>query len=117
MSSSTERSDRDIVPPIIFNEDADVQIYPSVDAATRDVEAVDIVSSRFTFHDSTGRLLKASVHHGRVTLEPTSVIEPDSETLRSNMLQFLRWRGVPETDLSGASFGELVRLLGGESGR
>lgn len=111
MSVESEQSNFEIVPPIIFNEDADVQAYPSVEAVIRDVEAVDILSKKSTFHDSTGRVLEAQVHKGKISLEPTSKLEPDSETLRSYMIGMLRLAGMPDEGLSTMSFSELSRLL------
>jgi hypothetical protein len=107
----------EIVPPIILNEDADVQAYPSVEAVILEVEVVDILDNIYAFHDSTGRVLEAKVHKGKISLVPTSVVEPDSETLRANIIQFLCWPGVPDADLANASFSELVRLLAENSKR
>lgn len=115
MSAISEQSNFEIVPPIIFNEGADVLAYPSVEAVIRDVEVVDILDNIYAFHDSTGRVLEAKVHKGKISLVPTSVVEPDSETLRADIIRFLCWCGVPHADLSNASFSELVRLLSEKS--
>ena len=111
MSAEREQADLEIVPPIIFNEDADVQAYPSVEAAIRDVEVVDILDEIYEFHDSTGRVLKARVDKGRVSLVPTSRMEADSNTLRGYVIGMLRWNGVVEEGLSTKPFSELARLL------
>ena len=111
MSAEREQSDLEIVPPIIINEDADVQAYPSVEAAIRDVEVVDILDEIYEFHDSTGRVLKARVDKGRVSLVPTSRMEADSNTLRGYVIGMLRWNGVVEEGLSTKPFSELARLL------
>lgn len=111
MSAESEQSKFVIVPPIILNEDADVQAYPSVEAVIRQVEVVDILNEEYEFHDSTGRVLEARVHKGRVSLIPTSRMEADSETLRGYMIGILRLRGVQEEGLSTMRFGDLARLL------
>jgi hypothetical protein len=117
MSAIPEHSSIEIVPPIIFNEDADVHAYPSVEAVIRDVEVVDILDNVYRFHDSTGRVLEAQVHKGKISLVPTSKIEPDSEPLRSYIIGMLRLHGVPETGLSNAPFTDLARLLAEKSKR
>jgi hypothetical protein len=111
MSPEFKQSNPEIVPPIIFNEDADVQAYPSVDAVIRDVEVVDILNEAYEFHDATGRVLEARVHKGKVSLIPTSRMEADSETLRGYIIGILRLHGVPEEGLSALRFGDLARLL------
>jgi hypothetical protein len=100
-----------IVPPIILNEDADVQAYASVEAVIRQVEVVDILNQEYEFHDSTGRVLEARVHKNKVSLIPTSSVEADSAVLRGYMLQVLRLRGVQKEGLSSAPFRDLARLL------
>jgi hypothetical protein len=117
MSAASERPNFEIVPPIILNEDADIQAYPSAEAVIRHVEVIDILNNEYTFHDSTGRVLEARVHKGEISLVPTSKVEPDSETLRNYMLGALRLRGTPETSLSNAPFSQLVRLLAEKSNR
>lgn len=117
MLGTSEQSNFEIVPPIILNEDADVQVYPSVEAVIRHVEVTDILNNEYSFHDSTGRVLEAQVHNGKISLVPTSKVEPDSEMLRTYIVGILRLRGVPETGLSKASFNELARLLAEKSRR
>lgn len=111
MSTESEQSDFGMVPPIILNEDADVVVYPSVEALIRDVELVDVLNKEYEFHDSTGRVLEARVNKKKVSLIPTSRVEADSPMLRGYMLQVLRVLGVQEEGLSSAPFGDLARLL------
>jgi hypothetical protein len=101
----------EIVPPVIVNEDGDVQAYPSVQSAILDVEAIDVLKDVYTFHDSTGRILKAQVRNGEVSLVSTSVLEPDIDSLRKRILRFLRLSGVSNEGLSNAGLSELSRLL------
>jgi hypothetical protein len=117
MSAESEQSNFEIVPPIILNEDADVQAYPSLEAVIRQVEVVDILNEEYEFHDSTGRVLEARVHKGKVSLVPTSRVEADSETLRSYIVGLLRLSGMPGEGLSSKPFSELARLLLEESMR
>jgi hypothetical protein len=111
VSKDTEQLDFEIAPPIILNEDADVVVYPSVEALIRHVELVDVLNKEYEFHDSTGRVLEARVHKKKVSLVPTSRVEADSPLLRGYMLQVLRMLGAQEERLSSAPFGDLARLL------
>jgi hypothetical protein len=117
MSVISERSSFGIAPPIILDENGDVQLYPSVGAVIRHLEAVDVLNNEYTFHDSTGRVLEAKVHKGKVSLVPTPTLEPESKSLRTNIVGVLRFHGMPEEGLSSLSFGELVQLLAEKSKR
>lgn len=109
MSSSPHKFE--IVPPVIFNEGADVVAYPSVEASISGIELVDVLDNRYEFHDSTGRVLEARVDKKKVSLVPTSIVEADSAVLRGYMLQVLRLRGLQIESLGSVPFGDLVRLL------
>jgi hypothetical protein len=111
MLMNPQESGLEIVPPIIVNEGADVFAYPSVEAVIRHVEVVDIENGVYEFHDSTGRVLEAKVHRGKLSLVPTSKLESNSETLRGYMIGVLRLQGVLQEDLSTKAFSELARLL------
>jgi hypothetical protein len=111
MSSRPNEFSFEIVPPIIFNEGADVVAYPSVEASISGVELVDVLNNIYEFHDSTGRVLEARVDKNTVSLIPTSTIEADSAVLRGYMLEVLGLRGVGEEGLASAPFGDLARLL------
>ena len=111
MSSEFGQSSLEIVPPIIWNEDADIQAYPSVEAAIGDIEVIDILNEEYEFHDSTGRVLEARLDGKRVSLVPTSTLEANSETLRGYILGMLRLHGVVVEGLSAKPFSELAQLL------
>ena len=115
MSVISERSKFEIVPPIILDENGDVQAYPSVRAVIRHLEVVDVLNNEYTFHDSTGRVLEAKVHKGKVSLVPTQRLEPESENLRTDIIRVLRFHGVPEEGLSNLPLGKLVQLLAEKS--
>jgi hypothetical protein len=53
----SEQLNLEIVPPVIVDENCDVQAYPSVARAVRAVEAVDVLNKEYAFYDSTGRVL------------------------------------------------------------
>jgi hypothetical protein len=111
VSSMSNKFDFEIVPPIIFNEGADVVAYPSVEASISGIELVDVLNNLYEFHDSTGRVLEVRVDKKKVNLIPTSRVEADSPVLRGYMLQVLRLRGIEEESLASSPFGDLARLL------
>ena len=111
MSREFEQPCFQVVPPIILDENGDVEAYPSVQAVIRHVEVVDILNGEYTFHDSTGRVLEAQVFKGKVKLVPTPRVEPDSSVLRERIVHVLSLLGVPEEASSGLPFTELSRLL------
>lgn len=117
MSAISERSNFEIVPPIILDENGDVQVYPSVGAVIRHIEIVDVLNHEYTFHDSTGRVLEAEVHEGKVSLVPTPKLEPESKDLRTDIIGVLRFHGVPEEGLSNLPLGKLAQLLAEKSKR
>jgi hypothetical protein len=111
MSSELHKFSFEIVPPIIFNDGADVAAYSSVEASLSGIEVVDVLNNLYEFHDSTGRVLEARVDKKKISLIPTSRVEADSPVLRGYMLQMLRLRGVEGESLASAPFGDLARLL------
>ena len=117
MSAISERSNFEIVPPIILDENGDAQAYPSASAVIRHLEVVDVLNNEYTFHDSTGRVLEAKVHKGKISLVPTLKLEPESKNLRTDIIGVLRFHGVPEEGLSNLPLGKLAQLLAEKSKR
>jgi len=110
-SMEPRQAEFEIVPPIIVDEHGSVEPYASVDSVIRDIEVVDVLNNEYSFYDSTGRVLEARVQKGKVTLVPTSRLEPNSETLRGHIMQVLRLLGVPDEGLPNLPFSDLSRLL------
>lgn len=106
-----EQINLEIVPPVIVDENGDVQPYHSMESAIRAVEAVDVANNEYAFYDSTGRVLEGRVQKGKVSLIPTSRFESDSTSLRERILQVLSLLGVAEQNLKSAPFSDLAYLL------
>lgn len=106
-----EQINLEIVPPVIVDENGDVQPYPSVESAIRAIEAVDVANNEYAFYDSTGRVLQGHVQKGKVNLVPTSRFEADSPVLRSRILKVLSLLGVTEQSLNNAPFSDLAHLF------
>jgi hypothetical protein len=106
-----EQINLEIVPPVIVDENGDVQPYPSVESAIRAVEAVDVANNEYAFYDSTGRVLEGHVQKGKVNLVLTSRFESDSPLLRRRILQVLSLLGVAEQNLNNAPFSDLAHLF------
>ena len=111
MAGSSREAYIEITPPIIFNEDADVQVYASVEDFVRDIEIADLLDPKSHFHDANGRVLEPRVEEGRATLVPTKRVEADSEVLKTYMVGTLRLWGVPDSQIGDKSFSELATLL------
>jgi hypothetical protein len=107
----SEYINHEIVPPVIISDGDDVQAFPSVQSAILEVEAIDVLKDVYKFHDSTGRILKAQVRNGEISLVSTSVLEPDIDSLRKRILRVLRLLGVSNEGPSNAGLSELSRLL------
>ena len=105
------RSSIEMVPPIVLDENGDVQIFPSVDAVTSYVEAIDVLNNEYAFYDSTGRVLEAQVRNGKVSLTPTDKSESDSAVLRNHIARVLSLLGVSDETAARLPFTELSRLL------
>lgn len=108
---STTESPLEIVPPIVLDENGDVQAFPSVEAVTHYVEAVDVLNNEFAFYDSTGRVLEAHVRKGKVSLIPTPKSDSDSAVLRGHIVRVLSLLGLPDEAVAGLPFTDLSRLL------
>jgi len=100
-----------IIPPIVVDENGDVEVYPSVISAIAAVEPIDVLNNEYAFYDSTGRVLEAQVLKGKVNLVPTAKLESDSPVLRSRIVRVLSLLGVPEARVASVSFADLSRLL------
>ena len=111
MSAQSKEFSLEIVPPVIVDENGDVQPYPSVESAIRAVEAVDVLNKEYGSYDSTGRVLEAHVRKDQVSLVPTSKLEADSAVLRKRILRVLSLLGVAEEGLANTPFSDLARLL------
>ena len=106
-----EKINLEIVPPVIVDENGDVQPYPSMVSAIRAIEAVDVANNAYAFYDSTGRVLEGHVQKGKVILVPTLRFESHSPVLRSRILKVLSLLGVAEQNLNNVPFRDLAHLF------
>lgn len=111
MRNIESQSSLKVVPPIVLDENGDVQAFATVEAVTRYVEIVDVLKNEYAFYDSTGRMLEPRVDKHKVILVPTLRLEAESPVVRRHVLQVLRSLGVKEDAFSSAPFSELARLL------
>jgi hypothetical protein len=114
----------DITLPIIVVEGADVAFYASVDAAERDLEAIDVKRGEYRVYDAEGRVLDLEVQSsGKSGL--ASLLVPNVESvcvrvlddlpsrpdeLRRSLIEFLSCsRAGRVVELQSWSLAELVR--------
>jgi hypothetical protein len=108
---SASQSPIKILPPVLFDENGDVQAFSSVEELAGYIEAVDVLNDEYDFYDSTGRVLEARVRKGKVHLTPTARSASGSDVLRRRMIRVLASLGVSEEDVADLSFTEMSHLL------
>lgn len=71
------------VPPIVIDDHGDLALYATVEAASMDMEAIDVLDDVYEAFDSHARRLSLEVREGLVSirLDPQFVPQPD-ELLR-----------------------------------
>ncbi|MGO4223678.1 hypothetical protein AB4Y64_17725, partial [Lysobacter sp. TAF61] len=90
------RTHEDMHPPIVIDEHGDISLFPSVEAASRYLEPIDVRNNEYVAYDSAGFLLEL------VSTEPVVSIPgylselPRREQLAQVLRSFLeRASGVP----------------------
>jgi hypothetical protein len=73
-----------IEPPIVVDENGDIEVYKNVAEAALDLEAIDVLNNEFVIFDSRGRLLDAVATS---ETSPVRIREPDDVQLKPEMLR------------------------------
>ena len=75
------RRPESLIPPIITDENGDIDFYPSVEEAERDMEQIDVLDGVYEVFDSVGTRLSVTAEGlrepVRVQLAPGMRSEPD----------------------------------------
>ena len=101
----------DIIPPILVDENGDVQAYSSAASAAAAVEPIDVLNGEYAFYDSTGRVLEALVAKGKVHFNPTLKSSSESQVLRKRLERVLLSLGISVESLANLSLAKLSELL------
>jgi hypothetical protein len=51
-------------PPIVTDDNGDIELYPSIEAASRDLEEIDVLEGTYDVFDSMGRRLSVGASEG-----------------------------------------------------
>jgi len=99
-------------PPIFVYEPNDLDVFESVEAAERYIEPIDVKNDEFTFFDSEGRVLNASVVIDTKGIERTVIDDTEDQFNKSELkrilVDFLMYLGYSESELSGLQLSQLV---------
>ena len=77
------------IPPIVVDENGDIEVYPTVEGAVAGLEAVDVRAGVYEFFDSQARLLVAEVSGYEVSGLRVSNAEPLRDELASRLVDFV----------------------------
>jgi hypothetical protein len=109
-------------PPIIVDDNGDVEIYPTIEVACSKLEAIDVNENAYEVFDSRGRLLRVETRGYDVwDMQVVSDVPPQPAELERRLRRFIErvgWERVGLADFERASLPVLVeRLLGFLGGR
>lgn len=77
------------IPPIVVDENGDIEVYPTVEGAVAGLEAVDVRAGVYEFFDSQARLLVADVSGYGVSGLRVADAEPLRDELASRLVDFV----------------------------
>jgi hypothetical protein len=102
------------VPPIVTDDNGDIEFHSSVEAAERDMEAIDVLDGVYDVFDSMGRRLSVGASEGlvQIWLDPDAMPEP--EELEGRLREYIARVGpgrVGIADMETASLDNLIRAL------
>lgn len=98
-----------ITPPVIVDENGDIDVFDSVEAAELYLEPIDVEDDRFIAFDSVGRLLRLLPTTPRVTIESTEEFPNHAERLRELLIKFLKDCRSTDPNLSKLELREVVQ--------
>jgi hypothetical protein len=100
--------------PVIVDEHGDIELYPTIQAACFDLEAIDVRNDEYEVFDSRGNRLAIAAEGERVRiwLDPRS--QPAPEELADRLRRFISRVGpdrIGIDDAEAATLDQLVRAL------
>lgn len=103
-----------IAPPIIVDERGDIILYPHIEAAALEIEAIDALAGEYELFDCRGRRLhaRALAKSSRVEISATDVF--DEPELTRRLRRYVSRVGAERigiSDLESATLEDLVRAL------
>jgi len=101
-------------PPIVTDDNGAIELYPSVEAARRDMEAIDVLDGVYDVFDGTGSRLSVGASEGLVQIWLDPNAEPEPEELIGRLRHFVARVGpdrVGVADVEAASLEHLIHAL------
>ena len=77
------------LPPIVTDENGDIMVYLTVEAAEQYVEAIDVCDGAYDFFDSTGTQLAATTDGNRVRISIDAGAKPVPEELTAILRRYV----------------------------
>src|SRR5205085_1604054 len=81
---------RVLVPPIIFDDHGDVELFKDLESLIFDMEPIDVKKAGFRYYDSTGRQLVVSMEGGEFVVRDGGLTENGLAILRDDLRHMLR---------------------------
>jgi hypothetical protein len=75
-----------VLPPIVIDDHGDIALYPDVDTARREMEAIDVINGVYDAFDSTGARLSLAARESVVEIS----LDPDTDREPGELLRRLR---------------------------
>ncbi|MGV8858343.1 hypothetical protein [Rhodoglobus sp.] len=100
--------------PIVLDENGDLSMFLTIEAACLAVEAVDVVNEEYEGFDALGRRLIISVHGERVSIDVNVNGEPEPAEFAQRLRNYLTNDGVRQSGIeisADATLPELVHAL------
>lgn len=100
--------------PIVLDENGDLSMFLTIEAACLAVEAVDVANEEYEGFDALGRTLTLSAHGERVSIEVNINGEPEPTELAQRLRSYLNDDGVRQRGIeisADATLPELVHAL------
>ena len=79
-----------MLPPVIINENGDVSVYKTADAAAQNLEPIDVENNEYTAFDSEGYPLQLTPGQHTVSIPGRTGAAADPDTLAKILRSFLQ---------------------------
>ena|SRR5579864_6354456 len=105
---------RAIVPPIVFDDHGDVELFKDLESVIQDVEPIDVTNEQFRYYDSTGRQLIVSMEGSEFVVRDGGLTENGLAILRGDLQHMLEAIGksVPEDAALADLITTLIQVVG-----
>lgn len=104
----------DPTPPIVVDENGDIEVYPTVAMAGQALEAIDVIEGSYEMFDSEGRQLLLVAHGDLVSIELPRDSHSDPAQLEFRLRRYIKAVGVERlggSSLKDASLSVMIQTL------